>query len=569
MIDKKVLQSDLPSIRWLTLALAVATLLLPVRLAVADAAIASAHPLATAAGHEILSKGGNAFDAAVAVSAALAVVEPAGSGIGGGGFWLLYRATDKIEIMLDGREKAPYAAKRDMFQDANGLPSPGLSVNGALSAGIPGEPAALAWLAQNYGRLPLAVSLDPAIRYARNGFKIDERHTRLLNFRLGVIQQSTAAAKVFLDNGEVPPAGFVLLQADLANTLQILADYGHEGFYAGTLAKKLVDGVRKAGGIWTHKDLQDYSVVVRKPIKSSYRRMKISSAALPSSGGIVMSEILNILEPLDLDDLQLSQRIHLISEAMRRAYRDRAQYLGDGDFVDVPVRRLISNDYAAGLRQSIRLDRAGDSSSLAPTHVDKSSGENTTHFSIIDHEGNRVAATLSINYPFGSGMVVAGTGVLLNDEMDDFSASSGEPNIYELVGGEANAIQAGKRMLSSMTPTFLETDDRIAVIGTPGGSRIISMVMLVALAFERGESAQQIVDRRRFHHQYLPDQILLEPRSFNKRTIGALRQLGHEVVVYSRRWGNMHTVIMDKKSGELSAASDSRGIGSAVVKRRF
>ena len=453
------------------------------------AAIASAHPLATYAGFEILNRGGNAFDAAVAISATLAVVEPAGSGLGGGGFWLLHRAKDGFETMIDGREKAPLASHRDMYLDKKGEVIKGLSRTGSLSAGIPGLPAALVHLSKKYGRLSLADSLQPAINHAQNGFVIGERHRKLLTFRLSVLQKSPQAAAIFLKHNKIPEQKSVLRQTDLASTLQKLAQSGHDGFYAGKVAELLISAVRQSGGIWTQKDLDHYQIVEREPVRGEYQGIKITSAALPSSGGIVLVEALNILSGYSLDKSHLDEipRKHIISEAMRRAYHDRAYYLGDSDFVEVPVNRLIDRNYAAGLRASLREDRATPSEILAGDTQQKNAGKNTTHFSIIDKDGNRVAGTLSINFPFGSGFVAKGTGVILNDEMDDFVSKTGAMNGYGLVGGLANAIEPGKRMLSSMTPTFLEDENRIAVLGTPGGSRIISMLLLATLDFVAGK----------------------------------------------------------------------------------
>ena len=409
--------------------------------------ISTAHPLATDAGNKILLNGGNAFDAAVAISAVLAVVEPYSSGIGGGGFWLLHSAKDQQDIMLDGRETAPDKATADMYLDKDGNVIPKLSIDGPLAAGIPGEPAALVWLAENYGKLDLSVSLKDAIDIARSGFKVDSYYQKMLGFRLEAIRSSPTSASIFLSNNEIPEIGTSIQQPDLANTLEQLAKKGKAGFYQGEIADKLISSVQQAGGIWTKEDLLNYQVKVRTPIISEYKGMKITSAALPSSGGIVMSEIFNILAGYDLQKMDTETQIHLITEAMRRAYRDRAEYMGDTDFVDVPVSKLTSPLYADGLRQSIRKDKTTPSNSLAPTWKDQSNGTDTTHFSVIDKEGNRVAATLSINYPFGSGFTAEGTGVLLNDEMDDFSSKPGSANVYGLVGAKANAIEPNKRML--------------------------------------------------------------------------------------------------------------------------
>ena len=526
------------------------------------AAIATAHPLATEAGHQILAQGGNAFDAAVAISAVLAVVEPYNSGLGGGGFWLLHRASDGFETMVDARERAPVAAFRDLYLDVTGEVMPGASIDGPLAAGIPGEPAALEHIAKHYGRLPLEQTLAPAIRLAEEGFPVDETYRRKAQRRLPALRYSKQATEIFLTKGEVPEPDQVIRQKDLAKTLEILAKQGSDGFYRGELAQRLVKGVQAAGGIWTLQDLADYRVVERTPIKGQYRDMRITSAAPPSSGGVVLMIMLNILAQYDLTALEPAQRTHLIIEAMRRAYRDRADYLGDPDFVEMPIERLIHPWYAAGLARDIHMNRATPSASLG----DRASGADTTHFSIIDREGNRVAATLSINYPFGSGFVAADTGVLLNDEMDDFSIKPGVPNAYGLVGGDANAIEGGKRMLSSMTPTFVETDQGVAVLGTPGGSRIITMVLLGILDMVQGGEPQSWVSRPRYHHQYLPDEVEYEPNAFTAALRQQLVKMGHTLKSIDQGFGNMQAVYWDRNTGEVSAASDPRGTGAAEVR---
>ena len=530
------------------------------------AAIASAHSLATYAGFEILEQGGNAFDAAVAISAALSVVEPAGSGLGGGGFWLLHRASDGFETMLDGREKAPLAAHRDMFLDKQGVVIKDLAMNGVLSAGIPGLPAALVHLSEKYGKLSLSQSLQPAIRYAQQGFVIDERHRKLLKFRLAVLQKNPQTAGIFLDDNKVPKEKSVLRQPDLAKTLKRIAEFGHKGFYAGDVANKLINAVAKAGGIWTAEDLDNYQVVEREPVRGEYKGVKITSAALPSSGGIVLIEALNILSGYQLEQLDEIKQKHIISEALRRAYHDRALYLGDSDFVEVPVKRLLNQDYAAGLRATISMDKATPSSMLMGNMQHKTEGRDTTHYSIIDKEGNRVTATSSINFPFGSGFVADGTGVLLNDEMDDFVSKAGDMNGYGLVGGVANAIEPGKRMLSSMSPTFIEDENRIALLGTPGGSRIISMILLAILDFSLDKGPESWVWLPRFHHQYIPDRIQYEKGGLTADEVEGLSKLGHQLKEVRYRYGNMQAVMFNKKTGELSAESDPRAEGLALVR---
>jgi gamma-glutamyltranspeptidase/glutathione hydrolase len=526
-------------------------------------AVASAHPAATQAGIATLNQGGNAFDAAVAVSAALAVVEPFGSGLGGGGFWLLHDAKNNNNIMLDGREVAPLAAHRDMYLNEAGEPIKYASVNGALAAGIPGLPAALVHLSTKYGKLPLSISLQPAIRLAEEGFVVNEHFRRLAKFRQAVLSQSEAAEAIFLVNGKAPDIGAVIYQANLANTLRLLANNGFDGFYKGKVATLLVDGVQKSGGIWTLQDLAEYKVKEREPVSIDYNGMKIISAALPSSGGLVLSIALNILEQYDLASMDDETRTHVIVEAMRRAYRERALYMGDSDFIDVPVAKLSNKKHAYNLAKNLSLQQATPSSQL--TGLNEIEGHDTTHFSILDKAGNRVAATLSVNYPFGSGFVPPGTGVLLNDEMDDFSIKPGTPNVYGLVGGEANSIQPGKRMLSSMSPTFIEMKNSVGILGTPGGSRIISMVLLGILDAEQGHKPMSWVDLPRYHHQYLPDQIQYEPNAFNADEQAKLKQKGHKMKVMNRQYGNMHAILWEKSRNEVTAASDKRGSGSAVV----
>ncbi|MCW8906188.1 MAG: gamma-glutamyltransferase, partial [Sedimenticola sp.] len=505
----------------------------------------------------------NAFDAAVTVAAVLSVVEPYSSGMGGGGFWLLHRASDGHQVMIDGRERAPLAAGRDLYLDDKGEVVSGLSVNGPLAAGIPGQPAALVHLAREYGRLPLATTLAPAIRYARDGFPVDEHYRRLAGWRLEQLQRWPEGRRLFLLDDQVPPAGHLLKQPELAWTLQQIAEAGHGGFYAGEVAQRLVDGVRAADGIWQMKDLAEYRVVERAPIRGIYRGMRIISAAPPSSGGVVLVSMLNQLQLLGLEQRDDLTRKHLVVEAMRRAYRDRAEYLGDPDFVEMPLARLTDPDYAAGLIRDIQLDSA--TPSRPPRPVPAVEGQDTTHYSIIDAEGNRVAATLSINYPFGACFVVPGTGILLNDEMDDFSARPGVPNVYGLVGGEANAIAPGKRMLSSMTPTFVESDRGVAVLGTPGGSRIISMLLHGILSLSEGEGPEQWVSRPRYHHQYLPDQVQFEPGALSPEEQEGLQAMGHSLKPLDSTYGNMQALFLDRASGVIEGASDPRGIGATRV----
>jgi len=526
-------------------------------------AVASAHPLATAAGIAVLQSGGNAFDAAVAVSAVLGVVEPYGSGLGGGGFWLLHEAKTGKQVMVDGREVAPLKAHRDMYLDRRGNPLPAASIDGPLAAGIPGTPKALAHIAKIYGRLPLAVTLAPAIRLADEGFSVDDMYRRYAGFRQQALLKSPAAGQQFLLNGEVPPKGYLLKQPDLANTLKLFAEQGEQAFYQGEFAQRLVAGVQKYGGIWTLEDLARYDIVERDPITFNFNDYQFTTAALPSSGGVVLAQIFNMLAQFNWDQLDSAQRVHLLTELMRRAYKERAVHLGDTDQVDVPVKQLTSVEYAKQLAKDIDLQMASVSQDLPQIKIKE--GMDTSHFSIIDREGNRVAATMSVNYPFGACFVVPGTGVVLNDEMDDFSIKPGVPNAYGLVGNQQNAIAPGKRMLSSMTPTFIENEQRVAILGTPGGSRIISMVMIGALQAMQGAPVEQWVGRARFHHQYLPDSLQYEPDALSEQTLEALSAMGHQLKPVDDSYGNMQAIAWDKVANKVSVASDPRGIGAAVA----
>ncbi len=532
-------------------------------------AIASAHPLATQAGMDILAAGGNAFDAAVATAAVLGVVEPYSAGIGGGGFWLL-QGGEGGTIFVDARETAPAAAHETMYLDDSGQVHPDkLSVNGPLAAGIPGQPAAFAHLASQYGELPLGQTLARAIELARDGFEVDQHYRDMAGWRQPVLARYAAAREVFLRDGQVPPAGTLIRQPALADTLERLARQGRDGFYQGEVARQLVEDVQAAGGIWTLEDLAGYRVIEREPVVIEVGGYRIWSAPPPSSGGIALAQMFGMMEARPFASLDIGQldpeaaRVHYLAELMRRAYRDRALYLGDPDYTDIPMAKLTDPDYLAGLVDSLSMSRATASESLPG---DLASGTHTTHLSVLDAQGNRVSATLSINLPFGSAFLSARTGVLLNNELDDFAIKPGVPNAYGLVGGEANKVEAGKRPLSSMTPTLLWGPDRSAIIGTPGGSRIITMVMLGLLDVMEGKDAEAIVSAGRFHHQYLPDQIQHEPDALSPAVMAQLRDLGHQLRNVERRYGNMQLILVGQ-DGSTRAASDPRGIGSAQVGR--
>jgi len=523
-------------------------------------AIASAHPLATRAGEAVLAEGGNAFDAAVAVAAALAVVEPYASGLGGGGFFLLHRAHDGRRVMLDARETAPRASTPSMYLDESGGQKGRLSLDGGMAAGIPGLPAALTLLSERYGKLTLARTLSPAIALAEEGFQADARYIAAAKFREDRLRADAGAAAIFLREGSVPEPGTVIEQPALAATLRALARDGHAGFYAGAVAKRLVAGVRAAGGIWDEQDLAAYQVIEREPVQFGYRGARVTTAGLPSSGGMVMGQALRILETFSLASLPAVERDHLVVEAWRRAYQDRARYLGDADFVAVPG-HLGTRDYAVARAATIDAQRATDSAALDALHPALREGDNTTHFSIADAAGNLVAATLSVNLPFGAAVVAGDTGVLLNNEMNDFAIGKDVPNSYRLTGGASNAVAPGKRPLSSMSPSFVEDARGTLVLGTPGGSRILSMVMLGILDYvdQPSPDIDRVVALPRFHHQYQPDRIEYEPGQFSAQWVDGLRTKGHTVQEGRRRWGNMQAVFVDAATGEASAHGDPRG----------
>lgn len=537
-------------------------------------AVASAHALATDAGIDILQKGGNAFDAAVAVSAVLSVVEPISSGLGGGGFFLLHDARSGKDIFIDARETAPAAATPQRYLAANGEFDRDRATNGPWSAGIPGLPAGLAHLAKTYGKLPLKTTLAPAIRIAREGFPVYARMSQGYAQRAAVMERYPGTRAVFLADGDALKEGETFRQPDLARTLELIAEKGHDGFYRGETANELLAGVKAEGGEWTAEELAGYRVRERAPLRFEYDGWNIVTAPPPSSGGIALAQMLQILEPYDLAKLPPAQRVHLTVEAMRRAFRDRTFYLGDPDFVKIPMRTLTSADYAAGLRAGIHPNKATPSDLLSGEQTPLED-EDTTHFSIIDAQGNRVAGTQTVNLLYGSGLIPPGTGVLLNNEMDDFALKPGTPNAFGVMGYEANAPKPGKRMLSSMTPTFMESGDRVAVLGTPGGSRIITMVLLGALGYADGLDAQAVAGLPRYHHQWMPDAIGIERDALSDEVVAALRAMGHTVVSpkdttdgrrSSDAWGNLQTVEWDKRTGALRGGSDPRNpVGKARV----
>ncbi len=523
-------------------------------------ALATPHPLATAAGAEILDEGGNAFDAAVAVSAVLTVVAPQSTGIGGGGFFLLHRESDRFQTMVDGREVAPQAATAGMFLDAKGVADPKASLEGAKAAAIPGLPALWHHLARKYGTRPLARLLAPAIRVARDGHAIEEPKARMVaEFRAHL---SPAMAAVWLPGGKPPAAGAVIRQPDLAATLEAVAREGRAGFYQGAVAQKLLTGVKAGGGVWQAEDLRRYEVVERKPLQAFFRDHRLTLAPPPSAGGVALAQALVLLEARAWPPTDAVRATHELVEVMRRAYRDR-RLLGDPAFVAMPLTRLLSREYLLPLARGVDAGAATPSEALAARE-----GNNTAHFSILDGAGNRVAATETVNTEFGSGFMPPGTGVLLNNEMDDFAASLAASNAYGLVGSAANAIAPGKRPLSSMAPTFVEGPRGLLIVGSKGGSRIISQVLGGVLGFVQGRNAREIVSQPRVHHQFLPDRIDFEPAALGAAEQAELQARGHVLRPVDAGWGNMQAVWWDPAGDRLEAAADPRGVGTGAVQRQ-
>jgi gamma-glutamyltranspeptidase / glutathione hydrolase len=528
------------------------------------AAIATAHPLATEAGHEILKQGGNAFDAAVATAAALAVVEPYSSGLGGGGFWLLHRATDGHQVMVDARETAPAAVKPEHYIDPHGKPVPGATRRGGLAVAIPGAAAGLVHVAERYGKLPLGASLAPAIRYAREGFGVDARYASIAKLRERFLQDGAGTAAIFLSDGRAPETGFVLRQPQLARTLERLAREGTRGFYSGEVARAMVSAVNEAGGVWQVDDLINYRVVERHPVRFRYRDATITASALPSAGGIALAQALAMLERYTPGAPHEPHYAHRVVETLRRVFHDRARYLGDSDFAAVPVQGLLDRRYLERRAATIQRDKATSSAVLGELAPLPEGSSNTTHLSVVDDAGNRVAATLTINLLFGAGIVAGDTGVLLNNEMDDFTVTQEVPNAFLLRGAQANAIAPRKRPLSSMTPVFVEDARGVLILGSPGGSRIVSQALLAIIEHLHKPEVdlKHLLEMPRYHHQYWPDRVELEPQGFSEAWREALIAKGHAVHVAKRRWGNMQ-LVFKSRDGSAQAASDPRGVGLA------
>jgi len=491
--------------------------------------VVTANRYATNVGVDVLKKGGNAVDAAIAVGYALAVVYPAAGNIGGGGFMTI-AFSDGRKKFIDFREKAPLAATPDMYLDAAGNIIPNLSADGYLSAAVPGTVAGFELAREKYAKLNRQALIAPAIKLARQGFVLEQGDVDMLETTTDYFLKDAPSAKIFLNHGHPFKAGESLIQRDLGATLEAISQHGRDGFYKGSVAKNLVNAFKDGKGIMTLDDLSQYQPRELSPIECNYRGYQIVSAPPPSSGGVTLCQILNILEgyPLGAWGFRSASGAHVQIEAMRHAYVDRNNYLGDPDFVNNPVGRLLGKDYAAHIRSSISMTKAGVSSQIqigTPPHE----GHNTTHYSIIDRDGNAVSVTYTLNDWFGAKVTAAKTGVLLNDEMDDFTAKVGEPNMYGLIQGAANAIAPGKRPLSSMTPTIiLHNGKPFMVVGTPGGSKIITTVLHTIInVIDYGMDVQEAVDAPRFHEQWMPDVTYLEDFALSPDTQKILEGMGH------------------------------------------
>jgi gamma-glutamyltranspeptidase/glutathione hydrolase len=505
------------------------------------AMVVAGSPIAAQVGRDILQAGGNAVDAATAVGFAMAVVHPEAGNIGGGGFSMIRIAATGEVAALDYREAAPSRGSRDMYLDLRGNPSD-LSVTGALAAGVPGAVAGLIEQHRKYGRLPFAQVIEPAIRLARDGFLVDEYRQNSIESDRDRLYLFPASRRQFLPDGHAPRMGTTFKQPDLARTLTAIRDSGRAGFYGGWVADSIVAEMDRSGGFIAKADLAAYQAKWRTPIKIDYRGHTIYSMPPASSGGITMAEIFNIMEGFGpLPPFGSPQLLHLEAEAMRRSFTDRNYYLGDPDFESVPQARLTSKAYADSQRATINIQHASKSDSIKPG-ID---GMHTTHYSVVDAEGNAVSTTTTLNNSYGSAVTVSGAGFLLNDEMDDFATAPGKPNMYGLVQGETNAIKPGKRMLSAMTPSLvLGPDGQLKlVVGTPGGPTIITQVYhVISNVIDHGMSLPDAVAAPRMHHQGLPDEVRLERDGFYPGTVAGLQSMGH-TVAYRGRWGDVEAII--------------------------
>ncbi len=527
--------------------------------------VVSASNLATEVGVEILKKGGNAIDAAVAVGFALAVTYPQAGNLGGGGFLVYYR-NDGFSTTIDFREKAPLSAHRNMYLDSSGNPLLHLSQKGITSAGVPGTVDGLIYTLEKYGTMKLSEVISPAIRLAEKGFKLSYEMAQSFNFNFENFMNYNSSKKIFTKNGEKYSEGDLFKQKDLAGTLKLIKKYGRKGFYEGRVAHLIVSQMQREGGYITYDDLKNYRCVERNPVVGNYRGYKIISMGPPSSGGIALIQTLYIIENLNLkpEDYNGLKHIHYLIEALKRVYFDRAEYLGDSDYVKVPVELITSKDYAKKIFDDIKFGIATGTYDVNTKKLLFNESLETTHYSVLDKYGNAVSVTTTINSTFGSSVVVDGAGFLLNNQMDDFSIKPGVQNQFGLIGKDANAIEPGKRMLSSMTPTIILKDNKpFLILGSPGGSMIISSVVQVIMnVIDFGMNPFYAVSFPRIHHQWIPDEVYYEPYSLTPEIIEKLTSFGH--VLKPRNYiGRIELIFVDDKTNYIYGMTDPRGYGLA------
>lgn len=523
--------------------------------------VLSSHELANKIGKEVLDKGGNAIDAAVAVGYALAVVHPAAGNIGGGGFAVIHLANGE-NTTLDFREMAPLKANKNMYLNDKGEVIKDASTIGYLAAGVPGTVKGMSAMLDRYGTIKLKDLMAPAIRLAEKGYIINDRQESTMLEVKDIFKKFDSSSKYFLKkDGSTYKSGDLFIQKDLAKTLKLIAKEGPDAFYKGKIADLIVADMAKNKGIITKEDLAQYQAIWRKPVKGTYRGYDIISMSPPSSGGTHIIQILNIMENADIKKLGFasSKTLHIMAEAMRQAYADRSEYMGDPDFIKIPLDKLISKEYAKEIYAKIPKDKALPSSKVKPSLGQIHEGHNTTHYSVLDSKGNAVSITYTINASYGSGAAIEGAGFLLNNEMDDFSIKPGVPNLYGLVGGEANAIEPKKRPLSSMSPTIILKDGKVfMVVGSPGGSRIITTVLqVISNVIDHEMDISTAVEAPRFHIQWLPDEIRTEPFGIIKDVQNNLEKMGYKITK-KPYMGDVNAIMVDPKTGKIVGSMDTR-----------
>ncbi|WP_442802046.1 MULTISPECIES: gamma-glutamyltransferase [unclassified Shewanella] len=528
--------------------------------------VSSQEALATQAGVEILRQGGNAVDAAVAVGFSLAVTLPRAGNIGGGGFMMVHIADQNKTIAIDYREMAPSKAHKDIFLNEQGDPVAALSREHGLAVGVPGTVMGMELALEKYGTMTMKQLTQAAIKMAKDGIYVTpDLSTSLTGLKRRIAQWPSSAEIFYKNDGSDYQVDDLFKQPELAHSLTLIAQQGSKGFYEGETADKLISAIQQAGGIMTLDDLKHYKVIEREPVEGNYRGYQVISMPPPSSGGVHIIEMLNILEQFPIDKLghNTAATLHLMTESMRRAYADRSEYLGDPDFYKVPVQALINKDYAKKLASQIAVNKATPSSEVKPGNLAPYESNQTTHYSVVDKWGNAVSNTYTLNFSYGSGMVAKGTGILLNNEMDDFSAKPGTPNGYGLVGGDANAVEGNKRPLSSMSPTIVMKDGKpFIVTGSPGGSRIINTTMQIIMnVIDHDLNIAEATAAPRIHHQWLPD-ILRVEHSLNSDTIELLRAKGHDVKV-NNAMGSTQSIMVTEQG--IFGASDPRRAGSETL----